>query len=328
MLKIGVIGAGHLGKIHIRCIKNIEEFELVGFYDIDPNVSDSVAEEFQVKSFKNFEDLLESVDVVDIVTPTTSHYEYAVKALKKCKHLFIEKPIVTNLEEAKSLLKISEEANVKIQVGHIERFNPAFLSIENYIDKPMFIEAHRLSFFQPRGIDVSVVFDLMIHDIDMILHISKAKVKNVHAIGVAIVSDKIDIANARIEFDNGCIANLTASRISLKNMRKTRIFQRNTYIAIDYLEKYSEIIQLKDLDSEKQITDQLIFQLPNNLKKGIIRINPPVPQVNSIEMELRSFARSIIEQTDPVVSIYDGYNALEVAHLVTEKINNHLQVYY
>lgn len=327
MLKIGVVGAGHLGKIHIRCIKSIEEYELVGFYDIDSDVSIAVANEFQLRAFNDLDELIESVDVVDIVTPTVSHYECAVKALKKCKHVFIEKPIVTTLEEAKSLLALSQEANVKVQVGHVERFNPAFLSVKEFIDKPLFIEAHRLTFFQSRGVDVPVVLDLMIHDIDIVLHVVKANVRNVHASGVAVVSDKPDIANARIEFDNGCIANLTASRISLKNMRKTRLFQRNAYISIDFLEKRSEVIELKDVNEEVSDPTRLVFQLPDKTQKEIIRMNPPVPQVNAIEMELKSFAHSIIQQSDPLVSIYDGYQALEVAHMIMDKITHQLKLF-
>ena len=222
MLKIGVLGAGHLGKIHINCIQQISDYELVGFYDTDKTVSKEVEKAYGIKSFDSIEDLIKSVDVVDIVTPTLSHFDCAKKSIIASKHIFIEKPITNTTDEAKTLISLSAEANVKVQIGHVERFNPAFLSIQDKIENPMFVESHRLAEFNPRGTDVSVIHDLMIHDIDIILSIVKSNVKRISANGVAIVSETPDIANARIEFDNGCVANLTASRVSLKNMRKTR----------------------------------------------------------------------------------------------------------
>jgi predicted dehydrogenase len=225
MLKIGVLGAGHLGRIHLKCIKEIQDFDLVGFYDPDTINADKIEQEFGIKKWSSLDDLIDAVDVVDIVTPTVSHFECAARSLKKCRHVFIEKPVVTSLDEARELIKIAGEANVKVQVGHVERFNPAFLAAESYFDRPMFIESHRLAQFNPRGTDVPVILDLMIHDIDIVLSVVKSNIKKISASGVAVVSDTPDIANARIEFDNGCVANLTASRISLKNMRKSRFFQ-------------------------------------------------------------------------------------------------------
>ena len=239
MLKIGVLGAGHLGKIHIKCILQIEEYELVGFYDPDKKVTEDVKNQFNIKSFDSLAELIENCDVVDIVTPTLSHYDCARSAIMASKHIFIEKPITNTTEEAKSLMNLAEEAKVKVQVGHVERFNPAFLSVQNTIENPMFIETHRLTEFNARGTDVSVIHDLMIHDIDIILSIVKSNVKRISANGVAVVSETPDIANARIEFDNGCVANLTASRVSLTSMRKTRIFQKNAYITIDFSNKTS-----------------------------------------------------------------------------------------
>lgn len=224
MLKIGVLGVGHLGKIHVNCIRMIDDYQLVGFYDPDEEKVKAAVEEFGIKSFESISALIDAVDVVDIVTPTVSHFACAAEAIKKSKHVFIEKPIVTTPEEALELIELASEAEVKVQVGHVERFNPAFTAVSKAVNKPMFIECHRLAQFNPRGTDVPVVLDLMIHDIDIVLSVVKSNIRKVHASGVRVVSETPDIANARLEFDNGAVANLTASRISMKNMRKTRIF--------------------------------------------------------------------------------------------------------
>lgn len=320
MLKIGVIGAGHLGKIHIRLLKEISDFELVGFFDLSEENRINVEQEFGVKAFNNMDDLINVVDAVDIVTPTLSHFDCAAKALKLSKHVFIEKPITNTVEEAKQLIELSEEANVKVQVGHVERFNPAFTSALPFINNPMFIETHRLAQFNPRGTDVPVVLDLMIHDLDIILSVVKSNIKKINASGVAVVSDTPDIANARIEFDNGCVANLTASRISLKNMRKTRLFQRDAYVAIDFLEKESEIVKLQNVEGDP---DPLAVILELGEGKGQKQINfekPKVKEVNAIQEELQQFANSINLNRTPPVSIHDGYNALDVAHKIVEKL--------
>ena len=247
MLKIGVLGAGHLGKIHLKCIKEITDYNLVGFYDADDATSSKVEKEFGIRRYKGLDALISSADVIDIVTPTISHFDCASKALKKAKHVFIEKPVVTTPEEAKQLMTYADEADVKVQVGHVERFNPAFLSAQPYLHQPMFIESHRLAEFNPRGTDVPVILDLMIHDIDIVLSVVKSSIRRIQASGVQVVSDTPDIANVRIEFDNGCVANLTASRISMKNMRKSRFFQRDAYIAVDFLQKTLEIIRMSDV---------------------------------------------------------------------------------
>ena len=235
MLKIGVLGAGHLGKIHLRLIKEIPQYELVGFYDPNPESAAKVSEEYETHAFESVQALIDACDVIDIVTPTLSHYECAAQAIKNSRHIFIEKPVTNTIEEAKSLMHLAEEANVKVQVGHVERFNPAFTAAQPYFNKPMFIEGHRLAQFNPRGTDVSVVLDLMIHDIDIILSVVKSNIKRISASGVAVVSDTPDIANARIEFDNGCVANLTASRISMKNMRKSRFFPKRRLLGSRFL---------------------------------------------------------------------------------------------
>jgi predicted dehydrogenase len=234
MIKIGVIGAGYLGKIHIRLLKEIKEFEVVGFYDSNDENSKKITTEFGISSFSSAKELIDKCDAIDVVTPTKFHFEYAKIVIEKGKHLFVEKPITSTIDEAQELVKLAEEKEVKVQVGHVERFNPAFTAIQKDCNNPMFIEAHRLAEFNPRGTDVPVVHDLMIHDIDIILKIVDSKIKSIHGSGVSIISDTPDIANARIEFENGCVANLTASRISFKSMRKTRIFQKDAYITNEY----------------------------------------------------------------------------------------------
>jgi predicted dehydrogenase len=325
MLKIGILGAGHLGKIHIKCIQEIKEYELVGFYDPDDQNSKKVETEFHLRRFSSVDKLIDAVEVVDIVTPTISHFECASKSLRKFRHVFIEKPIVTTLDEAKELIKIAGEANVKVQVGHVERFNPAFMAAESFFNKPMFIETHRLAQFNPRGTDVPVILDLMIHDIDIVLSMVKSNIRKISASGVAVVSDTPDIANARIEFDNGCVANLTASRISLKSMRKTRIFQKDAYISIDFLKKELEVVRIKDANGDAHPGMGLKIDLgPGKGVRQIFLDKPEIKASNAIKMELESFYLAIINNTLPSVTIDDGYNALEVAYKVIEKIQQNM----
>lgn len=322
MLTIGVLGAGHLGKIHLKCIKNIPQYKLAGFYDPDLENSLKVEKEFGIRRFESLEGLIEAVDIVDIVTPTISHFDCASKALRKFKHVFIEKPVVATPEEARQLITLAEEADVKVQVGHVERFNPAFLTAKPFIDKPMFIETHRLAMFNPRGTDVPVILDLMIHDLDIVLSAVKSNIKKISASGVAVVSDTPDIANARIEFDNGCVANLTASRISMKNMRKSRFFQKDAYISVDFLEKELEIVRIKDIDKEPDNPLAMVLELGADKKKKQIMVDKPkVKEINAIQTELESFYESIAENKTPPVTITDGYNALDLAHKIIEKIN-------
>ena len=323
MLKIGVLGAGHLGKIHLKCIKQTDRYELVGFYDADAENARKVETDLSVKSFSSIDELIDQVDVVDIVTPTLSHFDCASKALKKFRHVFIEKPVVTTPEEARLLIDLAEEAGVKVQVGHVERFNPAFIAATPYIDNPMFIETHRLAQFNPRGTDVPVILDLMIHDLDIVLSIVKANIRKVSASGVAVVSDTPDIANARIEFDNGCVANLTASRISMKNMRKTRFFQRDAYIAVDFLDKKTEIIRMRGVDPATADPLAMILDLgPGKLPKQILFDQPEVKPLNAIQTELESFADAINNNTPPPVTINDGYAALDLAYRIIGKMNS------
>lgn len=322
MIKIGVLGAGHLGKIHLKLLKEIEEFELVGFYDPDPEAAKAAEEATGATRYLSMDELIDNVDAVDIVTPTVTHFECASRALKNFKHIFIEKPVTSSPEEAQTLLQLSKEANVKVQVGHVERFNPAFLSLKDVELRPLFIEVHRLAQWNPRGTDVSVVLDLMIHDIDIVLSIVGSPVKKISASGVAVISDSADLANARIEFNNGCVANITASRISLKNMRKLRLFQKNAYITMDFLEKKSSIFRLNDPEVAKDIPAVMKFELERGDKKKVITFeSPKIEQVNSIKMELEEFATAIKEASPISVTLEEAAAALEVAHKVAEKID-------
>lgn len=318
MLKAGVLGAGHLGKIHLRLLKQSEKYNLVGFYDADEENGKKVEAEFGYKFFNSIDALIDAVDVVDIVTPTLSHYDCAKQAIAKGKHIFIEKPITNTVEEAEHIRELLAEHNLRGQVGHVERFNPAYIAVKDDINSPMFIETHRLAEFNPRGTDVPVVLDLMIHDIDIILSVVKSKVKSVSASGVAVISDTPDIANARLEFENGCVANLTASRILLKKMRKARFFQKDAYISVDFLEKKCEVVKMKDAPQNPGDFD-MILQNAEGIKKQIYFDNPPIPDNNSILDELETFADAINNDTTPIVTLHDGTEALRVA---TQIINS------
>ncbi|MEO6455701.1 MAG: Gfo/Idh/MocA family oxidoreductase [Ginsengibacter sp.] len=317
MLTIGVFGVGHLGKFHLNNWKEISDVSIAGFYDPSNENAKTATDLYKIKRYKNINELIDVCDAVDIVAPTVSHFELCKKAILKSKHVFVEKPMANTMEEAKELLKLTKEANIKLQVGHVERFNPAFLAVKEYALNPMFIEVHRLSQFNPRGTDVSVILDLMIHDIDIILSIVKSSVKSISANGVSVMSDTPDIANVRIEFDNGCVANLTSSRISMKKMRKMRLFQKDSYISIDFLEKKTEIIKLKSP------RDRNVFSFDIETNKGrktIAIAAPAVPEGNALKMELESFRNAIINNTNTVISEVDGYLAMEVAHQILEKI--------
>jgi len=317
MLKVGVLGAGHLGKIHLRLLNESSNYELVGFYDPDEINAKKVADEFGYSYYENINTLFDAVDVVDIVTPTLSHFDCAKKAIEKGKHIFIEKPITNTFKEAEELLKLASKHNIKGQVGHVERFNPAFLAVKDNIETPMFIETHRLAEFNPRGTDVPVVLDLMIHDIDVILSVVKSPVKQINASGVSVISKSPDIANARIEFENGCVANLTSSRISLKNMRKSRFFQQDAYISVDFLEKKVEVVKMKDAPKKPGDFD-MVLQNAEGEKKQIYFENPDIEANNAILDELETFADAINNNTDPVVTLKQGTQALRVALQIIE----------
>lgn len=321
MLKVGVIGAGHLGKFHIQQWLTIPGVQLMGFADTDSDNAAAVAQRFDVKHYQHAEDLIKDVDAIDIVAPTTSHYELAKKSILAGKHIFIEKPLAHTLEQARELVALVAEAKVKCQVGHIERYNPALVALKGRPLHPMFIESHRLAQFNPRGTDVSVVLDLMIHDIDIVLHTVGSQVRHINASGVAVVSQTADIVNARIEFDNGCVANLTASRISLKNMRKMRLFQRDAYIGIDFLEKKSEIVRLSN-DAGTLPGIELPIDLGNDHKKYINIEQPKPKETNAIQEELADFAYAILTNGKTSVPAHAGYQAMEVAYQILEKIKH------
>ena len=323
-LKVGIIGVGHFGKNHIRCHKE-GKFKLVGFYDIDKEVSDTVEKEFGISQFPAYEALLKEVDMVDIVVPTNVHFEVAKKAIIAGKHVFIEKPVTSTPDQALELKNLAIKNNVKIQVGHIERFNPAFTAIKNHINNPKFIELHRLGQFHPRNKDVPVVMDLMIHDIDIVLNVVNSKIKSILSSGVPIISDTPDITNARVEFENGCIVNMTASRISLKPMRKLRLFQSDAYLSIDFLEKKSEVVSIKQVDEIPDDPFAMIMDLGEGKpKKQIFFESPDIVDVNALVEELNSFYESILNDASPVVSIDDGYEALKLANEIMEKMNSNV----
>lgn len=319
MLKIGVFGVGHLGKFHLNNWKEIKGVEVVGFCDPSDDAAQDVSERYQLPRFLDAERLIDAVDVIDVIAPTTHHFDLAKMAIRKGKHVFLEKPMAHTMQEARELVNLVKESRIKLQVGHVERFNPAFLAVRQMDLNPMFIEVHRLAQFNVRGTEVSVILDLMIHDIDIILSLVKSEVKQISASGVAVMTDTPDIANVRIEFNNGCVANLTSSRISMKKMRKMRLFQKDAYIGIDFLAKTAEIIKLKS----PQDIDAFSFDLDTlHGKKTIAVVNPQVPEVNAIKKELESFRDSIVNNTPTMVSEVDGYRAMDVAHQILQKIKN------
>src|SRR5215204_6489212 len=321
MLKIGVFGTGHLGKFHLNNWKDIPGIELVGFYDPSDAIAQEVVSKYNLKRYTNEDELIGASDAIDVVTPTQFHFAICERAIKKGKHVFVEKPMANTMAEAKTLVALAKESKIKFQVGHVERFNPAFLAAKDMDLNPMFIEVHRLAQFNPRGTEVSVILDLMIHDIDVVLSLVKSDVKSISASGVAVMTDTPDIANVRIEFNNGCVANLTSSRISMKKMRKVRLFQKDAYIGIDFLEKKTEVIKLKQPQDENVFAFDI--ETPNGTKTIAIA-SPPIPEVNAIKKELEEFVSAIRNNTQPIVNEIDGYRALEVAHQILQKINHNL----
>lgn len=316
-LRVGVLGAGHLGRIHIQQWLQVEDVELIGFHDPHPDKCAAITAEFGVAALPDRAAVIAAADIVDVVTPTLAHHACAMAALTAGRHVFIEKPITHTLAEAHELVREAKERGLKVQVGHVERFNPAFTSVQPLLHEPMFIETHRLAQFDPRGTDVSVVLDLMIHDIDIVLHTVGHPLRTVSASGVAVVSDTPDIANARLEFTNGCVANLTASRISLKKMRKTRFFQRDAYISVDMLTKESEVVRMRTVDTP----DPFAVTIDLGAGKGHREISfdkPAIPAHNAIREELAAFAKAVAGDRPVQVSAEDGAAALEVAHRVLD----------
>ena len=319
-LRIGVLGTGHLGKIHLKCLNGVSEYDLIGFHDPDPYVQEKVSAEFKLTHFDSVDELIANVDVLDIVAPTPHHHELMRKGLESGCHVFVEKPVTETVAQARELKALSEERNLKIQIGHVERFNPAFKVAREWNPKPMFIEGHRLAMFNPRGTDVSVVHDLMIHDLDIVRDLIPGEIVSIQANGVSVVSEQHDICNARITFDNGAVANLTASRISLKNMRKLRFFQRDAYMSIDFLEKEAELVRMFD----EQPAASGGFQIPVSFQgktRWIQRLKPEVPELNAIQTELQRFAQAIQQDDSPDVTIDDGIASLEAAEKILDAID-------
>jgi predicted dehydrogenase len=316
-VKIGLVGVGHLGKIHLKCLLNTK-FEFVGFYDPNEELRKTISEANQIKAYDDLDTLIADVDCIDVVSPTVFHYEIAKKAIMAGKHVFIEKPLTETLDQAEELVVLSREHQVKVQVGHVERYNPAIRSLRNIEFKPKFIEGHRLALFNPRGTDVSVVLDLMIHDLDIVLSMIKEDVVDVRANGVCIVSKTPDICNARIEFAGGAIANLTASRISLKNMRKIRIFQNDAYISLDFLDKEAQVVKIEENVENDDFSGMTIHT--NDGLKRIIIDSPEIMKNNAIEDELSDFYDAVTGQSDVLVTIDDGLRALKLAQIIQSKI--------
>lgn len=325
-IKVGVVGVGHLGKHHVRVYSELPEAFLLGVYDIDLNKAKKIASEFNTTCFEDMDTLLNHTDAVSLVVPTSLHFSVGKKILEKGINLLIEKPITQTVKQAEKLVSLAKEKNLVLQVGHIERFNPAFKAIEKEVLEPKFIESHRLAPFVPRGTDVAVILDLMIHDIDLILSLVKDKIKKIEACGIPVITDSEDIANARIGFENGCVANITASRISKMPMRKFRIFQKNTYISLDLLEKRAEIFKLVDIektDQKKLKKDSIIGEIPVDAKKTIIYEKPQIEDKDMLCSEIKSFLYSVRNKTEPKVSGENGKKALEVALEIIKKAKLH-----
>ena len=322
-LNVGVIGVGHLGSLHAKMYGQISSIKLVGVYDSDSQRSQKLAAEFGIKAFPTLDDLLSQVEAVSIATSTQSHYDVAMQVIKRGVHLLIEKPITATIEQAKALTERAEIKGLKLQVGHIERFNPAILALEPYNITPLFIESHRLAQFNPRGSDVAVVLDLMIHDIDLILSLVKSKVTRIDANGIAVISETPDIANARLQFENGCVANVTASRISQNKMRKMRLFQRDAYISIDFAQGLSEVFRLVDEQTPNVKSTMMLGKIDQGQHKRIIVYEQPeVQEINALKYELERFVESVQKNIETPVTGRDGLHALEVAQEILQKIES------
>lgn len=306
-IKVGVVGVGYLGKYHAEKYARMDDVALVGVVDSDLARADSVAKKFNTRAYTNYKDLIGKVDAVSVVTQTPLHFDISKDFLENDVDVLIEKPITTTLEEADTLINIADSKGPIIQVGHLERFNPAVMALEDVINQPRFIESHRLSIYQERGTDVDVVLDLMIHDIDIILNFVKSEVKTINAVGVSVVSPNIDIANARLTFANNCVANITASRISMKSMRKIRLFQKDSYISVDYANRDITVVKMDDDNSAGVIPGMDIKRMDFN-------------QADPLDAELRSFIRCVSKREVPAVSGRDGRNALKVALSVIDQI--------
>jgi len=314
-LRVGVIGTGYLGKYHAEKYARMPDVELVGVVDLNRPAAESVAEQFGTKAFSNHLDLIDAVDAVSIVVPTSEHFTVSKDFLAHDVDVLIEKPMTTTLEEADELIKFADTKGLIIQVGHLERFNSAVVALRDIIKKPLFIESHRLSIYKERATDVSVVLDLMIHDIDIISNFVRSEIKNIHAAGIPVITDQVDIANARLEFVNGCVANVTASRASMKNERKIRLFQRDAYISVDFANHEITLVRRNADVQDSLIPGMEIKQL--HFDKG-----------DALDDELKSFVQAVTRRQVPEVNGQVGRDALKIALNVMDQIKsaNHLFV--
>lgn len=320
-VRVGVVGVGHLGRLHALLYKNVPRAQLAGVFDISPETAAAVARETGCRAFETYRDLLAHVDAVNVVVPTTQHFSVAAEALRLGKHVFIEKPITSSLQEADELIRLARENRCLIQVGHIERFNQAMRALSTVPLNPRFIESHRLATFNPRGTDVAVVLDLMIHDIDIILTLVNSPVARIDANGVAVISGEPDIANARITFENGCVANVTASRISQKKMRKMRLFEKDSYVSIDFLQGLTERFRLvAQLPEEEQQTGVIMGKLEGKRTRYVYYERLQAPEGNALQIELEEFVDAIVTGRKPHVTAEDGRNALAVATQIADII--------
>jgi predicted dehydrogenase len=316
--KISLIGLGYIGKIHLRLLKENPNWNLTGVYDIDQTLTKNLAAHYGIRAFESFEEALEHSEVLDIATPSNTHFEIAKQAVIAGKHVFIEKPVTSYLKEAKQLQNLINEAGVIFQVGHVERFNPAFIAAQPYISNPVFIEVHRLAQYNPRGTDVSVVLDLMMHDLDLILSIVKSNVRKIHVSGSRLVSASADIVNARVEFENTAVANITTNRMAFKNSRKFRVFTKDNLVSINLLDKITEVIKIKNADARSR---NMIIDPGNGLpKKEIIFEHPIILPTNAINEELNTFYSSINSNKVTKVGIEDAIRTLEIAFDIEEKL--------
>lgn len=323
-LKVSVIGVGHLGSIHAKLWKQHERAELVGVYDVNTENVVIKAQELNVPLFDSIDYAIAESDAITIAVPTSEHFDVAMQCLQQNKHVLIEKPITHTYQQALTLIEEAKKRNLIIQVGHVERFNPALVAANEYNLRPLFIETHRLSQFRPRATDVSVIHDLMIHDIDIVLWLAQSSAKSISANGVAVLTETPDLANARVEFENGCVANFTASRISAAPMRKMRIFQKNAYLSLDFAKPSIEVYRLADNDEKSSgVPAMMLGQIEQGTKqKNIVYEQPTVVQSNAIAEEQKSFIASVLDNAPVSVTATDAAEALRIAEEITRIIES------
>ena len=323
-INIGVIGVGHLGEHHVKHLKSINNFKLIGIYDIDEKRAISIGKKYHVPLYKNIDELIEASDAISLVTPTETHFDIAYSCIKAKKHIFIEKPIAKSVNDAEKLIQLGIKRKVIIQVGHIERFNPALIPLNNYKLKPKYIEIQRLAPYNIRGTDVPVVLDKMIHDLDILLFLVNSDIEKVYANGISILTDSIDIANSRIRFKNGTIANVTSSRVAQGDVRKIKIFQQDLYVTIDLLIGLTEVYRVIDKKEKNINSIQDVDFDYRGKKKHIIYEKPELLSFDALKAELENFSESIYGDSTPMVDGVAAKNALELAITIDQLIREDL----